>query len=98
MGKVLYEETFSLLIKESIKLYNNNATEYTKYNWDGSVAAGAALVSHYCLSNIEYPNKRCTYLHDIYLLYIHTDIHTICLNAGEFENMWLFISIFSIHI
>lgn len=62
MGKVLCEENFSLLIKESIKLYNNNGTEYTKYNWDGSVAAGAALVSHYCLSNIEYPNKRCTYI------------------------------------
>lgn len=76
----------------------NLETEYTsKYNCDRYAAAGAALVSHYCLSNIEYPNTGCTYIHDIYLLYIHTDIY-VYLYAGEFENMWLFISIFSIHI
>lgn len=75
-----------------------NKYMYTsKCNCDGSVQSGAAAVSHYCLSNIEYPNTERTYLLDIYLLYIHTHRY-ICLCTGEFENMWLFISIFSIHI
>lgn len=53
-----------------------NKYMYTsKCNCDGSVQSGAAAVSHYCLSNIEYPNTECTYILDIYLLYIHTQIY-----------------------
>lgn len=43
----------------------------SKYNCDGSVQSGAAAVSHYCLSNIEYPNTECTYLIYTYNIYTH---------------------------
>lgn len=67
-----------------------NKYMYTsKCNCDGSVQSGAAAVSHYCLSNIEYPNTECIYLLDIYLLYIHTDI-CVCVLASSRTCGYLF--------
>lgn len=53
----------------------------SKYNCDGSVQSGAAAVSHYCLSNIEYPNTECTYL--IYTYYIYTHIYACVLASSR---------------